>query len=102
MPEYIERDEILHKLIEIGGCDATDEWDKGYDGAIDAAISIIDCAPAADVQPVKHGHWTPHGSLPANIWHCSECKGLVEVAHYCNKCYYDFCPACGSRMDGDE
>lgn len=46
MPEYIERDEILHRLIEIGGCDATDEWNKGYDGAIDAAISIVDCAPA--------------------------------------------------------
>ena len=28
-PEYMERDEILQRLIEIGGCDAKDEWAKG-------------------------------------------------------------------------
>lgn len=51
-PEYMERDEILQRLIEIGGCDAKDEWAKGYDSAIDAAISIIENTPAADVVPV--------------------------------------------------
>ena len=56
----------------------------------------------AYVQPVKHGHWKAHGSLPTNQWSCSECRGLVEVSHYCNECYYDFCPNCGARMDGDD
>ena len=56
MPEYIERDEILQRLNEIGGCDATDEWAKGYDSAIDAAISIIENAPAEDVVPAVHAH----------------------------------------------
>lgn len=104
MPEYIERDEILHRLIEIGGCDATDEWDKGYDGAIDAAISIVDCAPAADVQPVKHGRWIDTEPEYNYERHCS--------AHYqCSECgrrtgikqtrTYKYCPTCGARMDDD-
>ncbi|MBQ8291886.1 MAG: hypothetical protein IJX88_05225 [Clostridia bacterium] len=33
--------EILQMLHDLGGCDATDDWDKGYDAAIDTAIEAI-------------------------------------------------------------
>lgn len=91
MPEYIERDEILHRLIEIGGCDATDEWDKGYDGAIDAAISIVDCAPAADVVPVVHAAWifSDDGCYP----YCSNCIEKSKDGKTTS-----FCPNCGAKM----
>lgn len=93
MPEYIERDEILNRLIEIGGCDATDEWDKGYDGAIDAAISIVDCAPAADVQPVIHAKWI-EDYIMTKFYICSNCKKYKYKR-------YKYCPDCGAKMDGD-
>lgn len=33
--------EILQMLHDIGGCDATDEWSKGYDAAIDTAYEAV-------------------------------------------------------------
>lgn len=86
--EYIERE----KLNDLLGVFCMSE----------SLYEILQTIPTADVQPVKHGRWKPYGSLPANIWECSECNGLVEVAHYCNKCYYDFCNNCGAKMDGGE
>ena len=55
--EYIEREAIIRKLNEIGGCDASDEWDKVWDMAIDTAVKAVERLPVADVAPVKHGHW---------------------------------------------
>lgn len=53
MAEYIERDKLLEKLHEIGGCGAEpDTWADGYDKAIDAAYGLIQRTPAADVVPV--------------------------------------------------
>lgn len=33
--------EILRILHNIGGCDATREWDKGFDAAIDTAYKAV-------------------------------------------------------------
>lgn len=33
--------EVLQMLHDIGGCDATDEWSKGYDAAIDTAYEAV-------------------------------------------------------------
>ena len=33
--------EVLQILHELGGCDATDEWSKGWDEAIDTAYDEI-------------------------------------------------------------
>lgn len=46
--EYIERETIIEKLNEIGGCDATDDWGKGWDKAIDAAIEAVMQIPLTD------------------------------------------------------
>lgn len=34
--------ELIKELIDIGGCDATDEWSKGYDEAIGNAIHLAE------------------------------------------------------------
>lgn len=82
--------EAIHNL---GGCDATDEWSKGYDAGIAAALEAIEALPAADVQPVKHGKWEicSDGYYP----YCSVCKAEPESGKMTM-----FCPYCGARMDG--
>lgn len=53
-------------------------------------------------EEVKHGDWLKPGNDPIDNkqWICSECKGLTETAYYCGHCYYNYCPNCGTRMDG--
>lgn len=105
MAEYIERETVLKKLNEIGGCSATDEWSKGYDSAIDAAVSIIEDMPTADVQPVEHGRWIPQYVSSrglADIFSCSVCNGSAFTSHKYSSCPYKYCNHCGARMDGGE
>ena len=35
-------EKILQILHDLGGCDATDDWDKGWDKAIDTAYEEIE------------------------------------------------------------
>ncbi len=37
MNEYIERETIIKKLNEIGGCDASDDFSKGWDKVVRTA-----------------------------------------------------------------
>lgn len=45
---------------------------------------------AADVAPVKHGHWI------SVKYKCSECGALVWGNDF------NFCPHCGAKMDGGD
>lgn len=60
----IDADALYSKLHSIGGCDAKDEWAKGYDDGVSAAIDCLQDAPTLDVAPVvrcekcKHAHRT--------------------------------------------
>lgn len=64
---------------------------------------LIQCAPAVDAEPVRHGRWidrgdyvtTAYGSLDLKI--CSECNAEVTLDGYD---YY--CPNCGCKMDWGE
>lgn len=49
----------------------------------------------------KIGHWemAPNQIIPCKTFLCSECRNEVDVRHYTNECYYDYCPHCGS-MNG--
>lgn len=58
-------------------------------------LRMIDNAPTADVQPVKHGYWEDYyvgDSLEGVI--CTACKKTCTYE-------FDYCPSCGARMDGD-
>ena len=97
MSEYISRNEVYQKLHEAGGCDASDEWARGYDAGITEAIEIIDKISPADVAPVVHGHWE-EGSDDGIWWTYLKCS-VCEGEGYDN---FRFCPHCGAKMDESE
>ncbi len=51
--EYAEKENIRRAIIKelnrIGGCDSSDEWSKGWDTAIEAAIKIAETVPTIKV-----------------------------------------------------
>lgn len=91
MAEYIQRETLLERA----------EYDNNYRLIIPA--EAIKAAPAADVVPVVHGHW---------IWHeeefeyeCSACHCRFDYNHMFELFdhgfqYANWCPNCGSKMDG--
>ena len=100
--EYIEREAIIRKLNEIGGCDASDEWDKVWDMAIDTAVKAVERLPVADVSPVKHGHFR-RLTFSGDTIICSECKMAYNIFETNGAENFNFCPHCGAKiMDGGE
>lgn len=89
---YIEREPII-QFIEHG----LNEKKFGYD-AIEI-LGEIQFAPAADVAPVKRGHWKESANLDECFWICSECRFCSVALAAPN--LYQYCPNCGARMDGD-
>ena len=57
--------------------------------------------PSADVQPVRHGHWTLQEDRTKKLygWHiCSECGAWIgEPTNYCSNCGADMR---GEQNDG--
>lgn len=47
--ELIEKKKLWDEINEIGGCDAEDEWSKGWDSAITEALHIVEEQPKIDV-----------------------------------------------------
>lgn len=52
----------------------------------------------------KIGHWVEIGDEPYDEWECDVCgfvidgSGCIDPLEYLN--IYNFCPNCGSRMEG--
>ena len=80
MAEYIEREATLKEAESriMWGASAT------------AVYEAIQEAPAADVEPVRHGRWMNKGSLSCRCSECG-CKSNKET---------QWCPNCGAKMDG--
>lgn len=94
MAEYIER-EALIKDLTAGGTIS------------DFGIYKIQHFHAADVAPVRHGHWfkeigdemlTANGFVHQNKYVCS-CCGWSCCCEF--KLRWHYCPNCGAKMDGD-
>ena len=91
MNEYISREETVKAFCE--KC-------KGYyDGhcihRVECDIDVIKTAPAADVQPVKHGRWIITDDVEHFTAVCSEC-GRTEDSRDIKDMLYCHC---GARMD---
>lgn len=94
--DLIERKAVYKALDNIGGCGATDDWAKGYDAAIDAAICIVENTPAADIELVKHGHWEQVVDTKCK---CSECEVITMIAQYPIGADKNYCHNCGAKID---
>ena len=88
--EYIEREALVEQLKK-EDCDC--EW-----------LWTILCVPAADVAPVRHGHWVSEYDCGYMTPHCSECGEIAltkEETSY-DYVYSSYCPRCGAKMDGGD
>lgn len=54
--------------------------------------------PAADVAPVKHGHWINESFYTR----CSACGNMAIYDKYGREFESDYCPNCGAKMDGGD
>ena len=80
----------------------------------DAAVSIyygLHRIPAADVVPVRHGHWIwdPDGmDWGIGAWRCSECRARspmwwnTDKTNPYTKSGHRYCPNCGAKMDDNK
>lgn len=80
--EYIEREAAMHII-------------KTTCGDYAAAYSDIRKITAADVAPVKRGHWLPSEN---KTFKCSECGYGFEHEGYTQ--FFNFCPGCGAKIEG--
>lgn len=74
-----------------------DVYEDGEKYCRGIVFSISDVRlPAADVAPVKHGHWI---QIDKNKCECSNCGIIVLIAVYPHG-DKNCCPNCGAKMDG--
>ena len=98
MAEYIEREAVM-KIIDDYGC--THGGTLGsHSGAVDVVGSAIYKLPAADVVPVKHGHWISEYDCGYITPHCSECgeTALTKEETSYDYVYSSYCPHCGAKL----
>lgn len=99
MDEYIKRAAIMEFPIRKDHCDK-ERANEHFIFGIESVLEYVENLPAADVEPVVHGHFVHDGQLYVgglDWFHCSSCGRLVAGAEAC----FDYCPWCGARMDGD-
>jgi hypothetical protein len=92
MAEYIEKNTAIAKLTRL-------EVTEPLSTMIDAKRMLADM-PAADVAPVRRGHWVRVG----NGTTCSECmQGLLRIngkqSEWVDLSGMPYCPNCGAKME---
>ena len=91
MDDYISRNKAL-----------AETWkNPTYTDPLNVLTEIRDrlrVLPAADVQPVRHGHWEDKYGLIC----CSLCGDPWAVDESTMAYSFNYCPNCGARMDGEQ
>lgn len=93
---YISKEKAVAKFIE---GDGDDEFTEGYNFAVNEYREKIKAIPAADIQPIRRGHWEDSGNF--YFKECSECGSKWDIS-ITDNCFVHYCPRCGARMDGDQ
>lgn len=91
MADYIER----QAAIEL--CDWYQHEFCECDYAFGELANELHKLPSADVQPVRHGKWVKkwHTGFHMELSCCSVCGHYAAIL-------WDYCPACGARMGGEQ
>lgn len=88
MVEYIERESLIKNLNKFAP--------EHYNALIN---DLIIKQPAADVEPVKYGHWICIGDIDEYIFECSKCHEIYYLNDGTPKEHqYNYCPNCGAKM----
>ena len=101
MDDLISRKALLEEL---------DKWinpcvncESEFLSGIATAISEVETAPTVDAAPVVQGRWDDSGRFKffdCDIAvRCSMCGGCLTEKEYAES-VWNFCPVCGSKMDG--
>lgn len=93
----MDKQKAIEAIHNLGGCDATEEWSKGYDAGITAALDVVEKMPDTDI---RHGTWSGQKIFDDGFgggrvgYICSACGKYVP-------CKGNYCSECGARMDLD-
>lgn len=94
MAKYIDADKINAELMDEYHGMISDESMKIY-----KIMQMLDNAPAADVQEVKHANWV---HLGGDEWCCSCCGFGKHTEGYWEKPTAKYCEKCGAEINGVE
>ena len=101
MAEYIDAEPLKKEIADFKHtvkCDNSD-YLTGYICALSAVEGMIAEQPAADVEPVKYGHWICVGDIDEYIFECSECHEIYYLNEGTPKeHHYNGCPNCFAKM----
>ena len=92
--EYIEREAVTNHIdFVVNNAPDTDYKKTAWGFGV-----FVSRLPAADVVPVRHGHW-----INENFYtHCSACGKMAIYDKYGQEVESDYCPHCGAKMDGGD
>lgn len=98
--EYIERRALINDLNKFSDeCEYYGEWEdciSSYEGDL---LDIVEKAPTADVQEVRHGKWLYEASdIGWTDYKCSACGNIISTVDQ-DEDLYSYCPYCGAKMD---
>jgi len=109
MSEYIDRYDVLHKILCV-----LERVDQECEGPKDALIMLwneVDDSlgvPTADVTPMRHGRWIeteqPCGWCEVACAECSECGEDFVLGEYSMadlRSLFRYCPNCGAKMNDE-
>ena len=109
--ELIDKNDVI-KCINQCIRDASDDLPSCdyYHGLMTAYAFFSEYVPqiqSVDAVPVKHGDWVKgdkmkdYPRIPYKPWmrYCSECG---EMTQQDDNALFEYCPHCGTRMDGKE
>lgn len=99
MAEYIDKGAFQAALVRKKCGPANIKYTDGWNDCLMRVKSMVSKAPAADVAPVTHGHWTPGDSLCPI---CGENKFKDLDADIWCDWMPAYCPNCGAKMNGDD
>lgn len=98
----IDADDLTARLNEI----AAVPWNQKaapvcWADAYYVFIEDIEEAPTIDAVEVVHGRWEPRKDIPGFV-RCSVCHDCNIYDDWADGKKWNYCPNCGTKMDGDE
>ena len=106
MPRYVDAVPIIRDILEERDRTSVVQYERyglgvpipykhgmSMRGGIRKALRIIETAPTADVEPVRHGRWE---LVDGKHTKCSAC-GIAR--NILREIGWNYCPNCGAKMD---